>query len=174
MPAPFAWTRLSLSGTVSVSPRAGHSITPTSSGFLLYGGMDGRRNDQGNPSPNSDLYMLKPGPRNTYEWQVVEIDPGSQMPPVRTLHTAVAITPDEVLLFGGLHSTTPYQVLNDGWILDTTCMEWKRIQFKLPPTETIKGSYWKRMTGRIPDHIQATSRGLGAAAASPRRPSIGG
>ena len=34
-----------------MSPRAGHTITLTSVGFLLYGGMDGRRNDQGNPAP---------------------------------------------------------------------------------------------------------------------------
>lgn len=43
--------RLTNSGQVTVSPRAGHTITLTSVGFLLYGGMDGRRNDQGNPAP---------------------------------------------------------------------------------------------------------------------------
>eukprot|EP00930_Biecheleria_cincta_P103951 TRINITY_DN9605_c0_g4_i1.p1 TRINITY_DN9605_c0_g4~~TRINITY_DN9605_c0_g4_i1.p1 ORF type:complete len:4232 (-),score=759.91 TRINITY_DN9605_c0_g4_i1:457-13152(-) len=156
MPSPFAWTRLRNEGPVTVSPRAGHTITATSVGFLLYGGMDGRRNDQGNPSPNSDLYLLKPGPRSTFEWQVVEIDPGSQMPPVRTLHTAMAISQDEVFLFGGMHSTTPYQVLNDGWILDITCFEWKHVEFKAQSRE-IKGSYWKRMSGKITEHLYVTS-----------------
>ncbi|CAE7926617.1 ODA11 [Symbiodinium sp. KB8] len=77
-----------------------------------YGGMDGRRNDQGNPAPNSDLFLLKPGQPGeaSYKWEVVEIDPGSQLPPVRTLHTAISISQDEVFLFGGIHSTTPYQV----------------------------------------------------------------
>ncbi|CAE7817106.1 ODA11 [Symbiodinium microadriaticum] len=73
--------------------------------------MDGRRNDQGNPAPNSDLFLLKPGQPGeaSYKWEVVEIDPGSQLPPVRTLHTAISISQDEVFLFGGIHSTTPYQ-----------------------------------------------------------------
>merc|ERR1711964_103308 len=59
MPQPYAWMKLTNQGSANVSPRAGHSISSTSSGYILYGGMDGRRNDQGNPSPNSDLYLLK-------------------------------------------------------------------------------------------------------------------
>eukprot|EP00931_Biecheleriopsis_adriatica_P101533 TRINITY_DN7664_c0_g1_i1.p1 TRINITY_DN7664_c0_g1~~TRINITY_DN7664_c0_g1_i1.p1 ORF type:complete len:4295 (+),score=1011.97 TRINITY_DN7664_c0_g1_i1:399-12887(+) len=79
------------------------------------------------------------------------------MPPVRTLHSAIAISQDELFLFGGMHSTTPYQVLNDGWVLDTTCFEWKQVQFKMQSQE-IKGSYWKRMGGKIMDHLYVTSR----------------
>ncbi|CAJ1331853.1 unnamed protein product [Effrenium voratum] len=112
--------------------------------------MDGRRNDQGNPAPNSDLYLLKVGGR-TFQWDLVEIDPGSQLPPARTLHTAISISQDEVFVFGGIHSATPDRVLNDGWILDTTCFEWKHVQFKAQSNE-LKSSYWKRMSGKILEH----------------------
>lgn len=50
----------------------------------------------------------------------------------------------------GIHSATPYQCLNDGWVLDTEAMEWKRIQFKASLTGQ-KGSYNRRMTGLIQD-----------------------
>ncbi|CAK8988142.1 Dynein alpha chain [Durusdinium trenchii] len=151
MPAhPFQWTRLKNSGNVSVSPRAGHTITLSSVGFLLYGGMDGRRNDQGNPAPNSDLYLLKVGGK-TFQWEQVEVDPGSQLPPARTLHTALAISQDEVFVFGGIHSATPDRVLNDGWILDTGCYEWKHVGFKTQ-SEDVKSSHWKRLSGKILEH----------------------
>ncbi|CAK0812639.1 unnamed protein product, partial [Prorocentrum cordatum] len=152
MPRPLAWTRLRNEGSVVVSPRSGHTLTATSVGFVLYGGMDGRRNDLGNPAPNSDLFVLKLGPKGTFEWNGVEIDAGSQTPPVRTLHTAVAVSSDELFVFGGIHSTTPYQALNDGWTLDTTGFEWRRCQFKTAKPEH-KGSYLRRMTGKIPEYL---------------------
>ncbi|OLP90720.1 Dynein alpha chain, flagellar outer arm [Symbiodinium microadriaticum] len=43
------------------------------------------------------------------------------------------------------------EVLNDGWIMDTTCYEWKHVQFKAQSQE-LKGSYWKRMCGKILEH----------------------
>ena len=41
-------------------------------------------------------------------------------------------TQDEMFIFGGIHSAMPHQCLQDGWILDTSCMEWKKIHFKAP------------------------------------------
>ncbi|CAD7974700.1 unnamed protein product [Amoebophrya sp. A25] len=149
MPQPYSWLKLQNAGSVSVSPRAGHTITSTNFGFVLYGGMDGRRNDQGNPSPNSDLYLLKLPSKGMYEWQMIELDPASGIPPARTLHSATC-NGEEVVVFGGIHSATPYQCLNDGWVLDTEQMEWKRIQFKASLTGQ-KGSYSRRMTGLIQD-----------------------
>lgn len=67
MPFPYAWVKLNQSGDAerTVTPRAGHTLTPIRNayveGFFLFGGMDGRRNDQGNPAPNSDLFVLKLG-----------------------------------------------------------------------------------------------------------------
>jgi len=149
MPQPYAWLKLQNAGNVNVSPRAGHTITSTNFGFILYGGMDGRRNDQGNPSPNSDLYLLRLVSKGNYEWSMIELDPASGIPPARTLHSATC-NGDEVVVFGGIHSATPYQCLNDGWVLDTEAMEWKRIQFKASLTGQ-KGSYNRRMTGLIQD-----------------------
>ena len=42
--------------------------------------MDGRRNDQGSPAPNADLYSLKLRPSYGYEWQMVDLDPSSNVP----------------------------------------------------------------------------------------------
>lgn len=121
-----------------VTPRAGHTLTPMSSGFIMFGGMDGRRNDQGHPAPNSDLFVLKLGSKFTYEWANIELDQASQMPPARTLHAAVATSADEIFVFGGMHSAMPYQCLQDGWLLDTQCMssgvEWRKVAFKSPPS----------------------------------------
>ena len=47
----------------------------------------------------------------------------------------------EVFVYGGIHSATPDRVLNDGWILDTTCYEWKHVQFKTQ-SEEVKSSHW--------------------------------
>ena len=84
------------------------------SGIICYGGMDGRRNDQGNPSPNSDLYLFKLRLGGGYEWSLIDLDPASLVPPGRTLHSACSISEDELFVFGGVHSATPYQCLADG------------------------------------------------------------
>lgn len=113
MPHAYQWLKLTQQGDQerTVTPRAGHTLTPTSAGFVMYGGMDGRRNDQGNPAPNSDLFILKLGNQQTYEWCPIELDAASQVPPARTLHSALATTGDEIFCFGGIHSAMPYQCL---------------------------------------------------------------
>lgn len=113
----------------------------------MFGGMDGRRNDQGNPSPNSDVYLLQLGAGTSFEWSAPEIEPSSAIPPARTLHTILAGGGDELVLFAGMHSTTPYQVLNDGWTLDVTNFEWRPMSFK--SKMNAKSSGKRRMTGRI-------------------------
>lgn len=174
MPQPYAWLQLQNAGTTNVSPRAGHTVTSTSYGFIVYGGMDGRRNDQGNPSPNSDLYLLKVSQKGFYEWAMVELDPASGVPPARTLHSATAVNDDEIFVFGGIHSATPYQCMNDGWVLDTESMEWKKIQFKAAITGK-KGSYGRRKTGLITDlPIPESSGGGDGSKRGSRRGSVGG
>eukprot|EP00420_Gonyaulax_spinifera_P008696 CAMPEP_0197936988 /NCGR_PEP_ID=MMETSP1439-20131203/115827_1 /TAXON_ID=66791 /ORGANISM="Gonyaulax spinifera, Strain CCMP409" /LENGTH=182 /DNA_ID=CAMNT_0043559985 /DNA_START=97 /DNA_END=641 /DNA_ORIENTATION=- len=152
MPHPYAWVKLSQQGDQerTVTPRAGHTMTKMSAGFIMFGGMDGRRNDQGNPAPNSDLFVLKLGSQFSYEWSPIELDAASQVPPARTLHTAIAASTDEIFTFGGIHSAMPYQCLQDGWMLDTSCMEWKKVHFKSQPAAN-KGSASRRMTGLIQD-----------------------
>jgi hypothetical protein len=152
MPQPYTWIQLENAedGGPSVSARAGHSITSTNAGFVIFGGMDGRRNDQGSPAPNADLYSLKLRPSYGYEWQMVDLDPSSNVPPPRTLHSATAISEDEIFIFGGCVSTTPHQCLQDGWILDTTCWEWKKVQFKADQKDR-KNLIMRRMTGAIED-----------------------
>ena len=52
----LSWCQLTNAGRVQISPRAGHTLTPLTAApgaFVLYGGMDGRRNALGNPMPNS-------------------------------------------------------------------------------------------------------------------------
>jgi len=118
--------------------------------FFLFGGMDGRRNDQGNPAPNSDLFVLKLGARGECKWSPIELDAASQVPPARTLHSALATSADEIFIWGGIHSAMPFQTLQDGWILDTSCMEWKKVHFKAAPTGN-RGSASRRMSGLIQD-----------------------
>ncbi|CAE7507940.1 ODA11 [Symbiodinium sp. CCMP2592] len=62
-------------------------------------------------------------------------------------------------------------VLNDGWIMDTTCYEWKHVQFKAQSQE-LKGSYWKRMCGKILEHPYVAAQA--EILAGPRRNSTGG
>jgi hypothetical protein len=70
----------------------------------------------------------------------------------------------QILVFGGIHSATPYQCLNDGWVLDTENMEWKKITFKAAVSGK-KGSYARRMTGMI---TERPVRGRSVAAADRR------
>ncbi|CAE7253681.1 unnamed protein product [Symbiodinium microadriaticum] len=65
----------------------------------------------------------------------------------------------------------PEVVLNDGWIMDTTCYEWKHVQFKAQSQE-LKGSYWKRMCGKILEHPYVAAQA--ELLAGPRRNSTGG
>eukprot|EP00913_Durusdinium_trenchii_P004410 g4089.t1 len=150
------------------SAQAAQRLRAGSVGFLLYGGMDGRRNDQGNPAPTlsapgrcrrrgrsaivvvvgQSVPSKKTGPWDQQQWEQVEVDPGSQLPPARTLHTALAISQDEVFVFGGIHSATPDRVLNDGWILDTGCYEWKHVGFKTQ-SEDVKSMRRNTGTRRI-------------------------
>eukprot|EP00913_Durusdinium_trenchii_P009925 g9316.t1 len=108
------------------------------------------RNDQGNPAPNSDLFVLKLGARGECKWSPIELDAASQVPPARTLHSALATSADEIFIWGGIHSAMPFQTLQDGWILDTSCMEWKKVHFKAAPTGN-RGSASRRMSGLIQD-----------------------
>ncbi|CAE7303487.1 ODA11 [Symbiodinium natans] len=74
------------------------------------------------------------------------------------------------------------KVLNDGWILDTTCYEWKHVQFKTQSQELkarcpackgpLQGSYWKRMCGKILEHPYVAAQA--ELLAGPRRNSTGG
>jgi len=159
MPYAYQWLKLSQSGDAerTVTPRAGHTLTPMTQGFIMFGGMDGRRNDQGNPAPNSDLFVLKLGSQSTYEWSPIELDAASQVPPARTLHSALGTSADEIFIFGGIHSAMPFQTLQDGWILDTSCMEWKKVHFKAAPTGN-RGSAARRMTGLIQDRTTDDGR----------------
>merc|ERR1719247_1796382 len=173
MPQPYTWIQLeNKSEGTTVSPRSGHTITTTNAGWIVFGGMDGRRNDQGNPAPNSDLYILKLRSGYGFEWQMVDLDPSSSIPPPRTLHSSTSISEDEIFVFGGTLSTTPHQCMQDGWILDTTCWEWKRVQFKADQKDK-KNLIAKRMTGMIEEVLQEVNKG---AATSKRtsRGSLGG
>ena len=97
------------------------------------------------------LFKLRLG--GGYEWNLVDLDPASLVPPGRTLHSACGISEDEVFVFGGVHSATPYQCLADGWLLDTTCMEWKKMQFKAAQVNK-RSSAAKRMSGPITECVQ--------------------
>lgn len=81
MPHPYAWVKLKQNGDQerTVTPRAGHTLTPYKKGFMMFGGMDGRRNDQGNPAPNSDLFTLTLGAQQSYQWSAIELDASSQV-----------------------------------------------------------------------------------------------
>ena len=160
MPQPYTWIQLENKGEnqTTVSPRSGHTVTATNQGWVVFGGMDGRRNDQGNPAPNSDLYILKLVSGYGFEWQMVDLDPSSSIPPPRTLHSSTSISEDEIFVFGGTLSTTPHQCMQDGWILDTTCMEWKKVQFKADQKDR-KNVVMKRMTGMIEEVLQEVNKG---------------
>ncbi|CAE7843591.1 ODA11 [Symbiodinium necroappetens] len=55
--------------------------------------------------------------------------------------------------------------------MDTTCYEWKHVQFKAQSQE-LKGSYWKRMCGKILEHPYVAAQA--ELLAGPRRNSTGG
>merc|ERR1719409_1571466 len=141
MPQPYTWIQLENKGDggATVSPRAGHTIT----------------------GPNADLYTLKLRPGYGYEWQMVDLDPSSNVPPPRTLHSATSISEDEIFIFGGTISTTPHQCLQDGWILDTTCWEWKKVQFKADQKDK-KNMILRRMVGPIEEVMREVRGALGS------------
>jgi hypothetical protein len=60
MTAAYSWDKLTRADTsVTVSPRSGHALFKCKAGILCFGGIDGRKNDQGVHVPNSDLYLLR-------------------------------------------------------------------------------------------------------------------
>ena len=64
-----------------------------------------------------------------YEWIIPARwhGSGSDWPPARSNHSATATADDRIVVFGGLHSSSPFKVLNDMWILDTPTMKWTRV-----------------------------------------------
>jgi hypothetical protein len=60
MTSAYSWVKITREGnSTGPSARSGHSLTATKVGVFCFGGTDGRRNDEGHPAPNADLYMLE-------------------------------------------------------------------------------------------------------------------
>ena len=68
-----------------------------------------------------------------YTWKVPEKLAMSGSPPIRTLHGAVSISDTEIFVFGGVHCYSPYKLLNDSWILDTSTFQWRSAMTIEPP-----------------------------------------
>ena len=62
------WVRMRERGHDTVSARAGHTLTAVENGFVLLMGMDGRRDEFGNPVPNNESYLLRCIGGAEYEW----------------------------------------------------------------------------------------------------------
>lgn len=128
MPNRYSWNKLSQPApSTFVTPRSGHTLTATSHGYVCFGGIDGRKNEKGHPVPNNDLYLFTVRGQE-YSWSRPQIvsDSSTHHPPVRTLHSATRIDDSRVFVFGGLHCSSPYKVLNDGWLLDMANGSWSR------------------------------------------------
>lgn len=55
----FSWTKLvKCKESANIAPVSQQSCTAVGSGFVIFGGMDGRKNEHGVPIPNSDLNVL--------------------------------------------------------------------------------------------------------------------
>ena len=56
----YSWNKL-IRGESSLSPtpRSGHTLSSCKVGVFCFGGVDGRKHEQGQIVPNSDLYLLK-------------------------------------------------------------------------------------------------------------------
>ena len=60
MTSAYSWVKFTREGTSpGPSARSGHTLTATKSAILCFGGIDGRKNEEGLVTPNADLYMLK-------------------------------------------------------------------------------------------------------------------
>jgi hypothetical protein len=55
----FSWSKLVKSKEgANVAPSSQQSCTAVSCGFVVFGGIDGRKNEHGVPIPNSDLNVI--------------------------------------------------------------------------------------------------------------------
>lgn len=83
----------------------------------LFGGNDFRRP----PGPNNELYKLDTS-SNEFYW--TKVPNSGRWPEPRSNHTATAISPTKMLIFGGFRSSSVRY--NDVWILDTSTDEWSQ------------------------------------------------
>eukprot|EP00919_Chromeraceae_sp_WS-2016_P002532 GHVR01006188.1.p1 GENE.GHVR01006188.1~~GHVR01006188.1.p1 ORF type:complete len:310 (-),score=56.87 GHVR01006188.1:754-1683(-) len=93
----------------------------------MFGGIDGKTEKVGPPTPCDDFYLLSIQGLN-YRWHSINLNENTRTPPGRSMHTATSIN-DKVFLFGGIRSATPFQCLNDGWIFDAKIPEFVQIQW---------------------------------------------
>ena len=96
-------------------PRSGHTFTNVGNKNILFGGF-GRKN--GVASTFSDVWMLDIQSPDLLVWnesKTSSVTGGGEMPLPRSHHTAVAISANRLLIFGGINTRTRY---DDVWILE--------------------------------------------------------
>ena len=59
MPQPIQWVESKRLGTVAPSGRSGHTLTQSSDGYILFGGLDGSLDENSIAIPNNHLYRLR-------------------------------------------------------------------------------------------------------------------
>jgi dynein heavy chain, axonemal len=95
-------------------------LTTVGKQIILYGGLDNQKSKNGKIEPSKDIYVLKIGNNNNYEWRLQTTSGDAPFP--RTNHAACSIAGDKMLVFGGYYSTN--QRYNDTYILKTTSKNW--------------------------------------------------
>eukprot|EP00920_Eleutheroschizon_duboscqi_P041031 GHVT01098111.1.p1 GENE.GHVT01098111.1~~GHVT01098111.1.p1 ORF type:complete len:180 (-),score=24.07 GHVT01098111.1:637-1176(-) len=137
MPDPYVWRVLrAASGSEPPVGRSGHTLVSTRRGLLCFGGTtnsSGNAADDLPPEPTADVLLFSIRPGGQYEWHSLFKDSpqdgssSGSYPRGRTLHSCTATSPEEVFIFGGLSSSSPFTCLNDGWVLDISRPAFKPI-----------------------------------------------
>jgi len=117
-PAEMVWSMPKCMGEIP-SRRSGHTLCLVGDVIYLFGGNDFCRP----PGPNNELFKLDIS-SNDFYWTKVQNTGTGRWPEPRSHHTAVAISPTKMLVFGGFRNTSVRY--NDVWILDTTTDEWSQ------------------------------------------------
>jgi dynein heavy chain len=115
----MTWSTPKCFGDDMPSRRSGHTLCLVGEFVYLFGGNDFRRP----PGPNAELFKLDISGSDFY-WTKVENTSNGRWPEPRSHHTAIAISPTKMLIFGGFRSSSIRY--NDLWIYDTTSNEWSQ------------------------------------------------
>ena len=131
-PSTQVWKIAKSSGTVP-SPRHRHAITKITDNIWLYGGEDQH-------TGFDSLYMLN---MVSLTWTQVHTH-GTLSPKQRASHSFIAISNEQIVLYGGSKNTSP-------WLLDLSSLSWRQRHGQAFELLTEKAGWWMH-TGTIGMH----------------------
>lgn len=106
------------------APRSCHTMTVVGTNAFLFGGMthfiSNDAEDFYDVRPSSEIFKLNLNSKSDMEW--TRINSVGMNPLPRWRHTATLFDNNQILVFGGFHSTD--HRLNDVWVFDTIALSW--------------------------------------------------